>query len=94
MLDVDSFNNIIEVVRTCVRAGRADLIEPALIDRQPASAVMARIEAERRSARVPASATGSTDALAVAVERRFRAYRTGGEVNADAAAAPGSAPTK
>jgi hypothetical protein len=94
MLDVDSFNNIIEVVRTCVRAGRADLIEPALIDRQPASAVVARIEAERRSARAPASAAGtSADALAIAVERRFRSYAAGG-VSAGAAAPPPQGATK
>jgi hypothetical protein len=52
MIDVDSFENILSVVRTCVSAGRADLIEQALIDRQHVSAVVARIEAERTA--VPA----------------------------------------
>jgi hypothetical protein len=80
MMDVDSFDNILAVVRTCVRAGRSDLIEGALIDRQHVSAVAARIEAERRSARAPVSAAGSSgDALAAAVEKRFEAYARGGD---------------
>jgi hypothetical protein len=91
----DRFDNILAVVRTCVRAGRADLIEPALIDRQHVSAVAAQIDAERRSSRAPASAAGSSgDALAAAVERRFRAYAQGGEVNAGAAAPPPQGATR
>jgi len=34
MFDVDSFENILAIVRTCVKANRADLIESALINRQ------------------------------------------------------------
>lgn len=49
MLDVDSFDNLLSIVRTCIAANRVDLIEPSLIDRQHLSAVMARIETERAS---------------------------------------------
>jgi hypothetical protein len=58
MLDVDSFNHIIEVVRTCVAAGRADLIEPSLIDRQHVADVRARIEADKAKP-LRAAAAGS-----------------------------------
>ena len=47
MLDVDSFQNILEVVRVCVKANRSDLIEPALVDRLHASEVRDRIATER-----------------------------------------------
>ena len=63
MLDIDSFDNILAIVRTCVQAGRADLIEGALIDRQHVSAVVTRIESERatRSAAAGRSLFGDPD---------------------------------
>jgi len=84
MFDADSFSNIIEVVRCCVRAGRADLIEPALIDRLHVGEVAARIEAERTAAGRPAAAPRSevapaarggvtADDLERAAQARFRA---------------------
>ena len=80
MLD---FNETIAIVRLCVNANRADLIENALFDRQSASDVRAMIggmiESERTSR--PAAATtplfpgGPTpqqrDALAAALKKRF-----------------------
>jgi hypothetical protein len=71
-----------------VRANRADLIEGALIDRQHASAVMARVEIERAARPAPAAASRSIfgdptpeqrDALAQAICRRFEAYAKGGD---------------
>jgi hypothetical protein len=80
MLDVDSFQNILEIVRCCVKANRADLIEPALIDRQHVGDVRAKIATERTAR--PAAASRSLfgeptpaqrDALTEAVRRRYAA---------------------
>jgi hypothetical protein len=80
MLDVDSFQNILEIVRCCVAAGRPELIEQALIDRQHVGEVRAKIESERAAR--PAAASRSVfggpspeqlDALTEAVRRRFAA---------------------
>jgi hypothetical protein len=80
MLDRDSFQNLIEVVRCCVAAGRADLIEPSLIDRQHVGEVRAKIESERaaRPAPLPAAAANNSifggptpDALTAAIKKRF-----------------------
>jgi hypothetical protein len=80
MLDVDSFDNIISIVRACVAANRADLIEPSLIDRLHVGEVATKIESER-AARPAAAANNSifggptpaeADALAAAIEKRFR----------------------
>jgi hypothetical protein len=65
MFDADSFQNIILVVKACVAAGRADLIESALVDRLHVSEVHTRIEAERAGlapAR-PAAAPGNSARL-------------------------------
>jgi hypothetical protein len=80
MLD---FDNTIAIVRLCVNAGRADLIEDALFDRPSVSDLRAKIEAERptRSPAAPVSRSlfgaGPTpqqaDALAAAIKRRFEA---------------------
>jgi hypothetical protein len=82
---VDSFENIIAIVRTCVQANRADLIEPSLIDRLHNGEVRAKIESERtaRPAARPAAAASSIfgdgptaeqrDALAAATKRRYEA---------------------
>jgi hypothetical protein len=84
MLDRDSFQNIIEVVRCCVQAGRADLIEAALTDRLHVGEVSAKIASEqaaRPAAQPAAAASGSIfggptpaqrDQLATVLEKRFR----------------------
>jgi hypothetical protein len=83
MLD---FDNTIAIVRTCVNANRADLIENALFERQSVSALRAQIESERAEserATRPATASRSLfgdgptpqqrDALAAAIKRRSEA---------------------
>jgi hypothetical protein len=81
--------NLPAIVRTCVLAGRPELIESALIERQHAGDVATRIERERAAQPVartapssPAPASGSIfseptpaqrDALTKAVRRRFDA---------------------
>jgi hypothetical protein len=47
MLSADAFENLLSIVRTCVAAGRAELIEPSLIDRLHVGEVQARIEADK-----------------------------------------------
>src|SRR5262245_34390484 len=88
MFDVDSFEHILAIVRTCVAANRADLIEGALIDRQHVSAVMAKIEAERTAHPAPAASRAlfgepdpaTRDALAEAVRKRSAAAGRPGTV--------------
>jgi hypothetical protein len=86
MFDVDSFKNILAIVRACVKANRADLIESALINRQHAGEVTARIESERATRPAAPSSSRSIfgeptpeqrDVLAEAVRKRFEQYRTG-----------------
>ena len=79
------FDNTIAIVRLCVNAGRADLIEEALFDGLSASDLRAKIESERtaRPAARPAAAVRSIfgdgptpeqrDALAAGIKRRFEA---------------------
>jgi hypothetical protein len=81
MLDVDSFQNILEIVRVCVKANRADLIEPALVDRQHVSEVREKITSERTTRPAASSRSlfgdGPTpqqqDSLAASIKRRFEA---------------------
>ena len=82
------FNHVLSIVRTCVNAGRADLIEDGLFDRLSLSELRAKIEAE--GAAHPAAATttapaaasrssfgeptaGERDVLAAVLQKRFAA---------------------
>jgi hypothetical protein len=81
------FNDTLEIVRNCVNAGRADLIEEALFGRLSISDLRAKFEAEyvapAKAAAKPAAGTRSIfgdgptpeqrDALAAAIKRRFEA---------------------
>jgi hypothetical protein len=84
MSEAASFNNTIAIVRACVNAGRADLIEDALFARQDVAEVQAKIERERAPQPAAAAATAPAnrsifgepspaerDKLAVALQRRF-----------------------
>ena len=76
MLD---FNGTLTIVRTCVNAGRPDLIEDALFERLSVSDLRAKIEAERPAAPAPAASPSvfgeptpqQRDALAAAIQRRM-----------------------
>ena len=79
MLD---FNNTIAIVRTCVNANRADLIENALFDGQSVDELRAIIDSERPTRPAAARSNRSRfdgptpqqrDALTEAVRRRFEA---------------------
>lgn len=79
MLDADSFNHVLDIVRVCLAANRADLIEPALLERRSVSEVRATISAAAPAAPQPVKVTftkptpAEAAALGVAIANRVRA---------------------
>jgi hypothetical protein len=74
---IDSYSDFtvegaVRIVQACLAANKSHMIVPALLDRRSAESVEAELAAERGTRPAPAATASTIDALAAAIERRFR----------------------
>jgi len=61
--------NAVRIVNACLKAGKPQMITAALLDHRSAESVEAELATAPATTRAPAA---TNDALAAAIERRFR----------------------